>query len=39
MNGTSGNILSKILKEVSDIFAPALNDIRNNEIIPQKMFS
>ena len=29
----------KLLKEVSDICAPALNDIWNNEIIIQKCFS
>ena len=28
----------KLLKEVSDICAPALNDIWNNEIITQKFF-
>ena len=37
-NGTLGNIPIKILKEVSDICAPALNDIWNNEIITQKSF-
>ena len=40
-NGTLGNILTNILnllKEVSDICAPALNDIWNNEIITQKCF-
>ena len=29
---------TKLLKEVSDICAPALNDIWNNEIITQKSF-
>ena len=33
------NIPTKLLKEVSDICAPALNDIWNNEIITQKLFS
>ena len=33
-----GNIPTKLLKEVSDICAPALNDIWNNEIITQKCF-
>ena len=37
-NGTFGNIPTKLLKEVSDICAPALNDIWNNEIITQKCF-
>ena len=37
-NGTFGNIPTKLLKEVSDICAPALNDIWNNEIITQKFF-
>ena len=37
-NCTFGNILTKLLKEVSDICAPALNDIWNNEIITQKSF-
>ena len=37
-NGTFGNIPTKRLKEVSDICAPALNDIWNNEIITQKSF-
>ena len=37
-NGTFGNIPTKLLKEVSDIYAPALNDIWNNEIITQKCF-
>ena len=32
------NIPTKLLKEVSDICAPALNDIWNNEIITQKCF-
>ena len=32
-NGTSGNIPRRLLKEVSDICAPALNDIWNNEIM------
>ena len=32
-NGTFGNIPTKLLKEVSDICAPALNNIWNNEII------
>ena len=35
-NGTFGNIPTTRLKEVSDICAPALNDICNNEIITQK---
>ena len=30
---------TKLLKEVSDICAPALNDIWNNEIITQKSFN
>ena len=38
-NGTFGNIQTKILKEVSDICAPALNDIWDNEIITHKNFS
>ena len=38
-NDTFGNIPTKLLKEVSDICAPALNDIWNNEIITQKLFS
>ena len=37
-NGTFGNIPTKLLKEVSDICSPALNDIWNNEIITQKCF-
>ena len=37
-NGTFGNFPTKLLKEVSDICAPALNDIWNNEIITQKYF-
>ena len=37
-NGTFGNIPTKLLKEVSDICAPALNDIWNKEIITQKCF-
>ena len=37
-NGAFGNIPTKRLKEVSDICAPALNDIWNNEIITQKSF-
>ena len=37
-NGTFGNITTKLLKEVSDICAAALNDIWNNEIITQKCF-
>ena len=37
-NGTFGNIPTKLLKEVSDICAPALNDIWNKEIIPQQSF-
>ena len=37
-NGTFGNISTKLLKEVSDICAPALNDTWNNEIITQKCF-
>ena len=38
MNDTFGNIPTKLLNEVSDICAPALNDIQNNEIITQKRF-
>ena len=38
-NGTFGNIPTKLLKEVSDIGAPALNDILNKEITTQKCFS
>ena len=34
-NGTLGNIPTKLLKVVSDICAPALNDTWNNEIITQ----
>ena len=37
-NGTFDNIPTKLLKEVSDICAPALNDIWNNEIITQRSF-
>ena len=37
-SGTFGNIPAKLLKEVSDICTPALNDIWNNEIITQKWF-
>ena len=37
-NSTFGNIPTKLLKEVSDICAPALNDICNNKIITQKSF-
>ena len=37
-NGTFGNIPTKLLKEVSDICAPALNDIWNKEIITRKSF-
>ena len=37
-NGTFGDIPTKRLKEVSDIYAPALNDIWNNETITQKSF-
>ena len=37
-NGTFGNTPTKLLKAVSDICAPALNDIWNNEIITQKCF-
>ena len=37
-NGTFGSISKKLLKEVSDICASALNDIWNNEIITQKSF-
>ena len=37
-NGTFGNNPTKLLKEVSDICSPALNDIWNNEIITQKCF-
>ena len=38
-NDTFGTIPTKLLNEVSDICAPALNDIWNNEIITQKLFS
>ena len=38
-NGTFGNIPTKLLKEVPDICAPALNDIWNNERITQKFFA
>ena len=37
-NGTFGNIPTKVLKEMSDSCAPALNDIWNNGIITQKSF-
>ena len=37
-NGTFGNILTKLLKELCDICAPTLNDIWNNEIITHKCF-
>ena len=37
-NCTFGNNPTKLLKEVSDICALALNDIWNNEIITQKSF-
>ena len=37
-NGTLGNIPTKLSKELSDICAPALNHIWNNEIITQKKF-
>ena len=37
-NGTFGNILTKLLKEVSDICVSALNDIWNKDIITQKSF-
>ena len=37
-NGTFGNIPTKLLKKVSDICAPALNDIWNNETITQNSF-
>ena len=37
-SGIFGNIPAKLLKEVSDICTPALNDIWNNEIITQKWF-
>ena len=37
-NGTFGNIPTKLLKEVSDICLPALNDIWNKEIITQESF-
>ena len=37
-NGTLGNILTKLLKEVSDICASALNDIWNKDIITQRSF-
>ena len=36
--GTFGNTPTKLLKEVADICAPALNDIWINEIITQKNF-
>ena len=35
MVGTFGNIPTKLLKEVSDICAPALNDTWNKEITQQ----
>ena len=35
---TFGNIPTKLLKEVSSICAPALNDIWNNEIVRQRCF-
>ena len=37
-NGTFGNISTKLLKEVSNICATALNDIWNNEIITKNVF-
>ena len=37
-NGAFGNIPTKLLKEVSDICASALNNIWNKEIITQKSF-
>ena len=37
-NGNFGNIPTKLLKEVSDICATALNDIWNNEILTQNVF-
>ena len=37
-NGTFGNIPTTLLKEVSDICAPALNNILNKKIITQKKF-
>ena len=37
-NGPFGNIQTKLLKDVCDICAPALNDIWNNEVITQKCF-
>ena len=37
-NGTFGNILTKLLKELCDICVSALNDIWNNEIITHKCF-
>ena len=37
-NGTFGNIPTKLLKEVSDICGPALNDIWNKEIFTQQSF-
>ena len=37
-NGTFGNIPTKLLKEVSDICALALNGISNKEIITQQSF-
>ena len=36
-NTTFLNIPTKLLKELSDICAPALNDIWNNEIITHKI--
>ena len=38
-NGTLGNIPTKLLKQVSDICAPALNGIWNNENNHTKLFS
>ena len=37
-NVTFGNIPTRLLKEVSNICAPALNDIWNNEIITHECF-
>ena len=37
-NGTFGNIPTKLLKEMSNICLPALNDIWNKEIVTQKSF-
>ena len=37
-NDTFSNILTKLLKEVSNICAPTSNGIWNNEVITQKCF-